>query len=979
MAPSNVNSSIIVPIEKIIVEENDNNKNGKYIQYKEKKNCYNFLSLNWVYPLFKKGSERQLEQKDLPITFDIGDIASNYEIIKRYVGESRRWGFCSFTYCVLCRYGGLKYLSLHLLEIINIIFDIGYVIIIQMLLEIIEGSTEDDNIWIYLIILFVMPLIQATVQSVLYQFRHTLRLELTGALKSLVYQKAMQLSNDDKSRFEIGKLVNNNQGDVRDSINFMMVLPEIYTFLTPVATMGLLGGNLGYRSVYSLGWLVVLSGIPMWPILFMQSSVITKYNSRKDKRITWFSEILRSIRIIKFYNWEEPMAKETSKFRKFEYNSLRNLNILNVLQTIIMAGFLQQYIKVEMFLVSAIECGRAILPSTGFTSLAFLKLFLESLRIFPTIVFGAINGGIAIHRLSKLLATKSRDKKIYNEMINGKPVIEIRKGSFSWGTNANQTTTLHKVTLPAGVTVGKTIEYPITDGRKIEVLVEEGQKEGDIVTVPITHGFKLQNINVTVDEGEFVAIIGLVGCGKTSLLMSILQETNYQNESPDSIYSVRGSISYASQDPWVFNATIKNNILFGSKYDKEKYEHVIDLACLRPDLEVIEGGDLAEIGERGINLSGGQKARVALARAIYKNNRDLYLFDGILSAVDAEVGQHIFQNCFLEYLKDKTKILVTHSSQYLQHFDKIVIMDEGTIQHVGTFDELKEEGVNFNIFDEEDENVNKKRKVEKTNRTNDENDNNNISLLNEKNSSNPKLIEKKESTYDLIANEMESDKEVKVIKEEKVKGDTVDSSVYWFLFKNSGKGFMTFVLFLITIIILLDYMGMNLVLVDWGSHNLATCRKQGKKPFDNLNISKLNPDNEICWEKCIQSECTEECQEKKDIDNIEEYYNTTNAVKYIHVCSERIDNTTTRCYIADWVNTTKADMTLHKNSASLYFSVFVVYCISASLSNIFQFVVIPLRLSRQFHRKMLKSVLAAKMRFFDTTTMGKFELWLLYI
>ena len=141
--------------------------------------------------------------------------------------------------------------------------------------------------------------------------------------------------------------------------------------------------------------------------------------------------------------------------------------------------------------------------------------------------------------------------------------------------------------------------------------------------------------------------------------------------------------------------------------------------------------------------------------------------------------------------------------------------------------------------------------------------NNNISLLNEKNSSNPKLIEKKESTYDLIANEMESDKEVKVIKKEKVKGDTVDSSVYWFLFKNSGKGFMTFVLFLITIIILLDYMGMNLVLVDWGSHNLATCRKQGKKPFDNLNISKLNPDNEICWEKCIQSECTEECQEKK--------------------------------------------------------------------------------------------------------------------
>ena len=107
-----------------------------------------------------------------------------------------------------------------------------------------------------------------------------------------------------------------------------------------------------------------------------------------------------------------------------------------------------------------------------------------------------------------------------------------------------------------------------------------------------------------------------------------------------------------------------------------------------------------------------------------------------------------------------------------------------------------------------------------------------------------------------------------------------------------------------------------------------------QKHFPIQHAGQLNPDNEICWEKCIQSECTEECQKKKDIDNIQKYYNTTNAVK---ICTEHIDNTTTRCYIADWVNTTKADMTLHKNSASLYFSVFVVYCISASLSNIFQF------------------------------------------
>ena len=156
MAPSNVNSSNIVPIEKIIVEENDNNKNSKYIQYKEKKNCYNFLSLNWVYPLFAVGSRRQLEQKDLPKTFDKNSIPSIYKRIKGYVGESRGWSFCSFTYCVLCRYGGLKYLTLHLIEIIRLILTVGYIFTIQILLELLESGWDDSDIWICCIIFYII-------------------------------------------------------------------------------------------------------------------------------------------------------------------------------------------------------------------------------------------------------------------------------------------------------------------------------------------------------------------------------------------------------------------------------------------------------------------------------------------------------------------------------------------------------------------------------------------------------------------------------------------------------------------------------------------------------------------------------------------------------------------------------------------------------------------------------------------------------
>ena len=319
--------------------------------------------------------------------------------------------------------------------------------------------------------------------------------------------------------------------------------------------------------------------------------------------------------------------------------------------------------------------------------------------------------------------------------------------------------------------------------------------------------------------------------------------------------------------------------------------------------------------------------------------------------------------------------MVTHSSQYLQHFDKIVVMNEGTIQHVGTFNELIEQGVNFNVFekDEKDENVLKKEKIPAENGTkkivNHEENINVSSSLTHKDSS-PKLIKKKQSTsYDLSKNEIESDKEFKIIKKENGKEGLVDNAVYWFLFQKAGKGLFAFMLVSLTISNFLQHMGINLVLVDWGIHNLATCRKQGNKPFNNLNIDHLNPNNEICWD-----EEGEKCLKKADIPNLETYYNTTKAVR---VCGEYINNSTTRCLIAPWVNTTKADMTLHTNSASLYLLCFWIFLGSVTVIQIVGALIIPLRLSRLFHHDMLKSLLAAKMRFFDTTTMGKFILWFL--
>ena len=152
-----------------------------------------------------------------------------------------------------------------------------------------------------------------------------------------------------------------------------------------------------------------------------------------------------------------------------------------------------------------------------------------------------------------------------------------------------------------------------------------------------------------------------------------------------------GSVSYVEQQHWIQNANVRDNILFGSEFDPRKYARVVKSCQLTHDLSILPAGDLTEIGEKGINLSGGQKARLSLARAVYKLP-DILLLDDPISALDAHVRKMIFKKVFCDILKDKTRILVTHAVDFVHLADRIVIMDEGRIDAMGTFEELQEHG-----------------------------------------------------------------------------------------------------------------------------------------------------------------------------------------------------------------------------------------------------------------------------------------------
>ncbi|PAV82064.1 hypothetical protein WR25_11104 [Diploscapter pachys] len=186
----------------------------------------------------------------------------------------------------------------------------------------------------------------------------------------------------------------------------------------------------------------------------------------------------------------------------------------------------------------------------------------------------------------------------------------------------------------------------------------------------------LQDINISIDRGALIAVVGRI--------------------------SINGDVAYVPQQPWIQNMSVRDNITFGKPFDRKRYNQVLHACALKPDLKILPNGDLTEIGEKGINLSGGQKARVSLARAVYQN-LDVYLLDDPLSAVDAHVGRHIFEKVLSPYgmLRTKTRILVTHGLTYTQKADKIVVLKDGKIAEIGTFTELMAKRGTFYDFYEE--------------------------------------------------------------------------------------------------------------------------------------------------------------------------------------------------------------------------------------------------------------------------------------
>ncbi|XP_036439968.1 multidrug resistance-associated protein 9 [Colossoma macropomum] len=506
--------------------------------------------------------------------------------------------------------------------------------------------------------LFVTEFCKAFFASLLWAVNLRTAIRMKGAFSMLAFQKIISLRT--LNGITVGETIN-----VLTSDGYRMFEAVVFgTFLLCVPVLLIV---CIIYSCFILGY-TALIGIMTYlifiPIQFFVARLINVLRRRAvsvtDKRVRTMNEVLTCIKLIKMYAWEESFEKKITDIRKKERSLLEKAGYVQSVNSSL-TTIVPTLATIFTFIVHT-AIGLPLDPSAAYTIIAVFNSMRLSMGLLPFSVKSLAESKVALARLRRLLLVKDPDPYlIQNKDLDA--ALTMNKASFAWGV--------------PDVSTSKSPNSRVANGMK------QDKASPTEVTQNGTHTPHrkptLRNITFTLPKGNLLGVCGNVGSGKTSLISSILEQMHLQSGS----VSANGTFAYVSQQAWIFHGTVRDNILMGEPFDQERYDRVIHACSLSPDLAILPYGDQTEIGERGLNLSGGQKQRVSLARAVY-SNRDIFLLDDPLSAVDAHVGKHIFEECIKKELKGKSVILVTHQLQYLEFCDEILLLENGEIKEAGT-------------------------------------------------------------------------------------------------------------------------------------------------------------------------------------------------------------------------------------------------------------------------------------------------------
>uniref|UniRef100_A0A8C3KKJ8 Uncharacterized protein n=1 Tax=Calidris pygmaea TaxID=425635 RepID=A0A8C3KKJ8_9CHAR len=502
-------------------------------------------------------------------------------------------------------------------------------------------SDEESFVWqgyLYAILLFLTALIQSLCLQQYFSLCFQLGTNVRASLIAAIYKKALTMSSTTRKESTVGETVNLMSADAQRFMDMTNFVHQLWSSpLQIILSIVFLWGELGPSVLAGIAVMVLL--IPINGFLVAKAKTIQVKNMKnKDERMKMMSEILNGIKILKLFAWEPSFEKRVNEIRARELKNLVNFSYLQSISIFVFtcAPFL---VSLASFAVYVLVDENNILDAQkAFTAISLFNVLRFPMAMLPLVLSSLVQTNVSTARLERYLGGEDMDTSaIHHNPIAGR-----------WTSRS----------VPGGPTLAQAWAFPLSC---------------------------LCSITLDIVPGSLVAVVGAVGSGKSSLVSAMLGEM----ENVKGHINIQGSLAYVPQQAWIQNATLKDNILFGSELDEARYQQVIKACALLPDLALLPAGDQTEIGEKGINLSGGQKQRVSLARAVY-SNADIYILDDPLSAVDAHVGKYLFEHVLgpKGLLQNKTRILVTHSISFLPQVDNIVVLVAGAVSEHGSYSTL---------------------------------------------------------------------------------------------------------------------------------------------------------------------------------------------------------------------------------------------------------------------------------------------------
>ncbi|XP_022166672.1 probable multidrug resistance-associated protein lethal(2)03659 [Myzus persicae] len=649
-------------------------KEEKPLNPRAKANIFEIVTFSWMFKLIKKGLKKELDLIDLYriLEEDSSALLGNKleKLWKEELINSKTKNRKPSFLRTLIQMFGTEFICFGiLLTILEICLSVGISTIVGKIVVHFETnkSVNQSLDGIYLAIGLIAVLLM---RSILYngfdmRISH-IAMKIRIATCNIIYKKSLRLKSNSNEQASTGQIINLMSNDVNRFDISLLYVP--FLWIGPLETIVVtyfLWQEVGVSAVLGVATLLIFIPLQIW-LGSKTSEIRLQTAERTDKRVHLMNEIISGLQVIKMYTWEPFFNNLTKYARKKEMNKIIESSYVKG----ILSSFFLFNTRISLFvnLFAYILFGNNITASKVFVITSYYNILRGTLTVaFPPGIGLSAELLVSIKRIEDFLLYEENDKQGINQI---KPTDVCRK-IVNGGTVSNNISNENDV---------------VEQSNNFGIVMSNASAKWTDSQIENT----LENINLTVTPGRLVAIIGPVGAGKSSLVQAILQELPLINGS----ISVRGIVSYASQEPWLFSGSVKQNIIFGSPMDKNRYNKVIDVCALKTDLEQFQYGDRTVVGERGLSLSGGQRARINLARAIYKQ-ADIYLLDDPLSAVDSRVAKHLFEKCIKEYLKDKTCILITHQIQYLISVDQIVLIENAKVTLEGSYQELQSSGLDF--------------------------------------------------------------------------------------------------------------------------------------------------------------------------------------------------------------------------------------------------------------------------------------------